>query len=56
VAGRVDVLRNPLRLSATPVEEYRSPPTLGQHTSEVLADVLGPSPEEIDDLERAGAL
>jgi crotonobetainyl-CoA:carnitine CoA-transferase CaiB-like acyl-CoA transferase len=56
VAGRVDVLRNPLRLSDTPIEEYRSPPTLGQHTNEVLAEVLGLSPEEIDGLEKAGAL
>ena len=56
VSGRVDLLRNPIRLSETPIEGYRTPPTLGQHTHEVLTDVLGLGSDEIARLERAGAI
>ena len=56
VSGRVDLLRNPIRLSETPIEGYRAPPTLGQHTHEVLTDVLGLGSDEIARLERAGAI
>jgi len=41
LAGRVPLVASPLRLSATPVGEPLAPPTLGQHTDEVLAEVLG---------------
>jgi crotonobetainyl-CoA:carnitine CoA-transferase CaiB-like acyl-CoA transferase len=56
VAQRVDLLRNPIRLSDTPLEGYRTPPTLGQHTSEILGDVLGIGTDEIARLIEAGAL
>ena len=56
VSGRVDLLRNPIRMSATPLEEHRTPPTLGQHTDEVLTEVLGLGQDEIARLERAGAI
>ena len=56
VAARVDLLRNPIRLSDTPLEGYRTPPTLGQHTSEILGDVLGIGTDEIARLIEAGAL
>lgn len=41
VAGKVALVANPIRLSATPVEYRRAPPLLGQHTAEVLQQVLG---------------
>jgi crotonobetainyl-CoA:carnitine CoA-transferase CaiB-like acyl-CoA transferase len=40
-AGRIPLVANPIRLSETPVEYRNAPPTLGQHTAEVLADLLG---------------
>jgi len=40
-AGRIPLVANPIRLSQTPVEYRNAPPTLGQHTAEVLADLLG---------------
>ncbi len=40
-AGSVDLVANPIRLSATPVAYRRAPPDLGEHTDEVLADWLG---------------
>ena len=44
----VRLVGSPIRLSRTPVSYRRAPPTLGQHTGEVLAEVLG-----MDESERA---
>ena len=41
VAGSVPGVANPIRMSASPVAYDRGPPTLGQHTDEVLAQWLG---------------
>jgi crotonobetainyl-CoA:carnitine CoA-transferase CaiB-like acyl-CoA transferase len=35
------LVRNPIRMSATPPEVRSAPPTLGEHTDAVLRDVLG---------------
>ena len=40
-AGTVPLVASPMRFSATPLEHKVPPPTLGQHTDEVLRDVLG---------------
>ncbi len=53
--GKVRSLGNPLHLSDTPVSYRLPPPTLGQHTAEVLADV-GYTPEEIARLQEEGAV
>jgi len=42
--GPVPLVANPIRLSATPIAYRQAPPALGEHTVEVLADWLGPSP------------
>lgn len=41
LAGHVPMVANPIKLSATPACHDRAPPLLGQHTDEVLRDVLG---------------
>jgi crotonobetainyl-CoA:carnitine CoA-transferase CaiB-like acyl-CoA transferase len=40
-AGTVPLIGSPMRLSETPVQYRNAPPTLGQHTDEVLREVLG---------------
>ncbi|OWL89637.1 CaiB/BaiF CoA transferase family protein [Halopseudomonas aestusnigri] len=40
LAGEVDLVANPIRLSRTPVDYRRPPPLLGEHNSEVFADWL----------------
>ncbi|MGD2139441.1 MAG: CaiB/BaiF CoA-transferase family protein [Burkholderiales bacterium] len=39
--GEVPLLANPIRLSESPVQYRSAPPTLGEHTSEVLTELLG---------------
>jgi len=46
-AGTVPLVRSPMRFSATPLEHKVPPPTLGQHTEEILRDVLGKDSAEI---------
>ena len=44
LSGTVPVTASPLRFSASPVQYRRAPPLLGQHTEEVLREVLGRGP------------
>ena len=46
--GRVTLIGNPIRYSATPVQYRRPPPMLGEQTDEVLREILG-----LDEAERA---
>ncbi|MGI4718558.1 MAG: CaiB/BaiF CoA transferase family protein [Janthinobacterium lividum] len=55
-AGKVKLVRNPIRMSATPATSDKAPPLLGQHTDEVLREVLGRSAEEIAALRGKGIL
>jgi crotonobetainyl-CoA:carnitine CoA-transferase CaiB-like acyl-CoA transferase len=56
VAGTVRVVRSPIRLSGTPVVHRDAPPVLGQHSRQVLADLLGMADEEIEALRASGAV
>ena len=49
-------IRNPMRLSKTPIDQYVFPPELGQHTEAVLRCLLGLSDEEISQLRSDGAI
>ena len=44
----------PIKLSDSPVEITRSP-LLGEHTDEILVDVLGYSQDEVDQMREGGA-
>ena len=52
----VPLVGSPLRLSASPVRYQTSPPLLGQHTGEVLSQVLGLDPATIEQLQRDGVI
>jgi crotonobetainyl-CoA:carnitine CoA-transferase CaiB-like acyl-CoA transferase len=52
----VSLVANPIRMSATPAEYRSAPPTLGQHTKQVLADRLGLSDEDIERLVAKGVV
>ena len=53
---KVPGVRNPIRMSATPVEYRGAAPQLGEHADVVLKDWLGANAVEIDALRAAGAL
>ncbi len=54
--GTASVVRSPLRLSETPVEYRLAPPTLGQHSEEILKGLLGRSDAELAKLKAAGII
>ncbi|WP_229477080.1 CaiB/BaiF CoA transferase family protein [Massilia rubra] len=55
-AGKVKLVRSPMKMSLTPAQADLPPPMLGQHTDEVLRDLLGRSEEEIAALRAKGAI
>jgi len=40
-SGKVELIGNPVKFSATPVSYRRPPPLCGEHTEEVIAELLG---------------
>ena len=55
-AGKVRMVGAPVRLSETPGSVRTPAPMLGEHTDEVLRDLLGLAADEIAGLRAAGAL
>jgi crotonobetainyl-CoA:carnitine CoA-transferase CaiB-like acyl-CoA transferase len=45
-----NIVASPLKLSATPVRQDLPPPLLGQHTAQVLQEVLGMNAADIQRL------
>jgi len=55
-AGSVASVANPIHMSETPVEYRMGPPVLGEHTTDVLRDILGFADDEIAALNAKGAI
>ncbi|UVL24520.1 CaiB/BaiF CoA transferase family protein [Pseudomonas donghuensis] len=53
LAGQVPQVASPIRLSETPVEYRHAPPLLGEHTEQILGEVLGLAASEIERLREA---
>ena len=54
--GPIDLIGSPFKLSDTPVDYRHPPPTLGQHTDEVLEQWLSLPADEIAALRDCGAI
>ncbi len=54
--GEIELIGNPIKYSKTPVDYRRPPPKLGEHTDEVLAELLDLSPAEVAVLRESGAI
>ncbi|MEW6400814.1 MAG: CoA transferase [Chloroflexota bacterium] len=54
--GDLRMVGSPLKMSATPVQYRLPPPWKGEHTEDVLKQLLGHTSEEIAELKRAGAI
>jgi CoA:oxalate CoA-transferase len=55
VVGSLRLVGNPIKLRGVPSPEARSIPRLGEHTDEVLRDILGLEATEVEALRAAGA-
>jgi crotonobetainyl-CoA:carnitine CoA-transferase CaiB-like acyl-CoA transferase len=55
-AGSMKLVRSPMKMSATPTGNALAPPLLGQHTDEVLRNLLGQSDDDIAALRAQGVL
>jgi CoA:oxalate CoA-transferase len=56
VAGEVKMSGIPIKMSRTPGEVTLPPPTLGQHSTEILKSYLKLTDETIEELQRSGVL
>jgi crotonobetainyl-CoA:carnitine CoA-transferase CaiB-like acyl-CoA transferase len=56
VAGKVKLVRSPMKMSATPATSDKAPPLLGQHTDEVLRELLGKDSDAIAALRDKGVV
>ncbi|HTD03252.1 CoA transferase, partial [Undibacterium sp.] len=52
-AGKVKLVGSPMKMSATPAQALSAPPLLGQHTDEVLRDLLGYGDARLAELKRS---
>jgi crotonobetainyl-CoA:carnitine CoA-transferase CaiB-like acyl-CoA transferase len=56
LGGTAPMIATPMKFSATPAKQDVPPPTLGQHTAEILGERLGYSAEKIAQMRAAGVL
>jgi crotonobetainyl-CoA:carnitine CoA-transferase CaiB-like acyl-CoA transferase len=55
-AGKLPMVASPMRFSGTPIDYRRAPPLLGQHTAEVMRELLGKTDADIARLREAGVI
>jgi CoA:oxalate CoA-transferase len=54
--GKMRITNSPIRLSETPGKVYAPAPFLGQHSEDILRDVLGYKQEQIEKLKETGVI
>ncbi|HUX87289.1 MAG TPA: CoA transferase [Chloroflexota bacterium] len=55
-AGAIPLVRSPFHLSATPPTIRRPPPRLGEHTQDVLSELLGLGGADVERLRQSGVV
>lgn len=56
VSGQVSIIASPLAYMSGSEMRYEAPPTIGQHTDEVLRGILKLSTDEIENLRKSGII
>ena len=54
--GNIKLVNSPIKFSSSEPGVRSAPPTLGQHTDELLREMLGMNGEEIMSLKKKGVL
>lgn len=54
--GSIPNVASPIRMSGTPIADPVAPPLVGQHSAEVLEDVLGYTPDFVEQLAQRGII
>jgi len=52
--GKVKLVANPVKFSGTPIVDYKAPPIQGEHTEQILRELLGMEETEVQDLKSKG--
>jgi crotonobetainyl-CoA:carnitine CoA-transferase CaiB-like acyl-CoA transferase len=52
----LSLIRNPLTFSGTPLNDYKAPPKLGEHTGEILGSKLGYDDGKLETLKKQGII
>jgi crotonobetainyl-CoA:carnitine CoA-transferase CaiB-like acyl-CoA transferase len=55
-AGKIDQIGVPMKFSSLTKQSMSAPPLLGQHTEEILKDLLGYSLKEINNLKKENVI
>ncbi|TPG36570.1 CaiB/BaiF CoA transferase family protein [Mycolicibacterium hodleri] len=55
-AGPIDLIASPIRNPDAPTTTYTPPPLLGEHTDDILTQLLGKTSDEIAQLRASGAI
>ena len=55
-ASNVKGIKSAVHMSQTVLDTYAAPPTLGEHTNEVLIGLLGYSSDKVNALRREGVV
>jgi len=53
---KLKILGNPIKMSEVDQEVFKAPPRLGEHTEQILEELLGYSPEEIKELRQGNVI
>ena len=53
---KVKTIGNPLKMEGTPIRNFSRPPKLGEHSRQILSEVLGYGEEKIESLCRRGVI
>src|SRR3546814_706197 len=56
LAGRVELVAIPIRYENNPIQYHNPPPLLGQHTDEILSDLLGIGEEQLKSMRESGII
>lgn len=56
LVGSLPLVANPIKFSETPISYEKAPPTLGQHTKQILSELASMTESEIEELSRKGVV